>query len=147
MLIFELDESWLDACIRLDEISMDGFWTVDQWKNELNDPNRLCLGIPKNSTSIKGVISGLVIQKDLHITAIAVDPSKRKQGIGSFLLSELIQRSQKLGANWATLEVSTGNTTAIAFYDFFGFKTHGYRKNYYKNGCDALIKWRSINSF
>ena len=38
MPVFELDDSWLAACLRLDQRVLNGLWTKQQWQREL----RIC---------------------------------------------------------------------------------------------------------
>ena len=65
-------------------------------------------------------------------------------GIGAKLLTDLIELSERRGANKQTLEVRVSNYPAISLYNKLGFKTAGKREKYYEdNGEDALILWRS----
>jgi ribosomal-protein-alanine N-acetyltransferase len=78
-----------------------------------------------------------------HITNIAVHPEFRKDGVGSELLSGLIERGRKSGITALTLEVRKSNTAARALYTKFGFIDGGLRKAYYAdNNEDAIIMWR-----
>jgi ribosomal-protein-alanine N-acetyltransferase len=78
---------------------------------------------------------------ELHITAVAVDPDRRRQGLGLLLLQGLLQMAMKAGALHATLEVAASNHGAVALYGRCGFRTAGVRRGYYRNGDDALIQW------
>jgi len=44
------------------------------------------------------------------------------------------------------LEVSQSNVTAERFYSRFDFSTVGTRKNFYKDGSNALLKEKKINN-
>ena len=44
------------------------------------------------------------------------------------------------------LEVSNTNTAAEKFYSSFDFSTVGIRRNYYKDGSDALLKEKNLTS-
>ena len=44
----------------------------------------------------------------------------------------------------STLEVSSANKQACSLYRKIGFETHGIRRNYYRNGSDAMIQWRYL---
>jgi ribosomal-protein-alanine N-acetyltransferase len=73
---------------------------------------------------------------------IAVDPPWRRRGIGTALLSRLIERAGT-GESY-TLEVRPSNPGAIALYERFGFRSAGTRPRYYRDtGEDALIMWRT----
>ena len=44
------------------------------------------------------------------------------------------------------LEVSQSNVNAERFYERFDFSTVGIRKNYYKDGSDALLKEKKLTT-
>ena len=74
---------------------------------------------------------------------IAVDPTRRRRGIATALLEELIARAgtgRALHARGAPLEQSRDRTCTSAI----GFRVAGTRRRYYQdNGEDALIMWRT----
>ena len=55
-------------------------------------------------------------------------------------MTYLIKRCEKLSLKKLQLEVSQSNVTAERFYSRFDFSTVGIRKNYYKDGSNALLK-------
>lgn len=72
-----------------------------------------------------------------HIMSIAVDPKYRGKGVGSALLSEVIERLAARGAKWIGLEVRVSNQNAINLYERFGFKRIKRVIGYYSDGEDA----------
>ncbi|WP_413440519.1 GNAT family N-acetyltransferase [Synechococcus sp. MIT S1220] len=142
---FDLDVSWLAACIALDQSSTGGLWGQEQWRRELVDPRRLCIGLA-DADQLLGIACGWLVVDELHITVLAVDPSHRCLGHGASLLRALLERALLNGATQATLEVDASNDPAIALYERFGFRTAGCRSGYYSNGGDALIKWLNLSS-
>jgi len=72
-----------------------------------------------------------------HVMSIAVDPDYRGRGIGSALLSEVIERLAARGAKWIGLEVRVSNENAIKLYERFGFKKIKRVIGYYSDGEDA----------
>ena len=134
----------LNKCIELDKIALDGIWNEDQWRNELLDPKRLCLGIFKNSNLIS-LACGWKICDEFHITALAVHPSKRRQGVATIILSNLLKKASASGMNVAILEAKSTNISAKVLYKRFGFKIKGRRRKYYKDGSDALIFWNNLS--
>ena len=138
--IIQLGKMHLNSCMELDQESLKGLWTKSQWERELDDPNRICLGIIDLETKkILGVCSAWLVIDELHITSLAVHPIHQRKGLGKFLLSDLIKRSRSLKTNHIHLEVKDTNQAAIAFYKSMGFKTVGSRSNFYKDGSDAKI--------
>ena len=145
MTVTELDSSWLAACLVLDERALSGFWSAQQWRRELEDPRRLCLGWVRGQRLV-AVACGWLVVDELHITVVGVDPDERRRGHGRCLLSALLQRARQDGAAHATLEVSDDNIAALALYNRLGFQTAGRREGYYRDGSDALIQWCRLST-
>ncbi|WP_297437600.1 ribosomal protein S18-alanine N-acetyltransferase [Thermococcus sp.] len=72
-----------------------------------------------------------------HIMSIAVDSAYRGNGIGSALLTEVIERLAARGAKWIGLEVRVSNQNAIKLYERFGFRRIKRVMGYYSDGEDA----------
>ena len=138
LVVLDLDQ--LDACVALDQQALGGLWTREQWRTELSDQRRPCLGWIQQGRLI-GVACGWMVVDELHITAVAVAPTQRRQGLGRQLLEGLMQHALQLGAAHATLEVSASNQAAVGLYGSCGFQSAGVRRGYYRNGDDALIQW------
>ena len=143
MKVISLSLGNLNACMKLDEIALKGLWSKQHWEKELKEPGRICLGIVDCSNLI-ALGSGWMIVDEFHLTTIAVHPMYRRRGLAKKVLSNLFTQAIKLGCTRATLEVKSDNSAALALYGRCGFKTEGYRHNYYKNGTDAVIQWRSL---
>ena len=141
--ILRLDPSWQQACLALDQRALNGLWTAEQWRRELDDSRRLCMGLV-GPDAFLGVACGWMVDDELHITAVAVDPDRRRSGHGGLLLQALLQRARQLRAVHATLEVAGDNVAALALYAKAGFRTAGTRSGYYSDGRDALIQWLRI---
>jgi ribosomal-protein-alanine N-acetyltransferase len=144
--VIDLDPRWLAACLVLDERALKGFWSAQQWRSELEDPRRLCLGLARDEEGLSGVACGWLVVDELHITVLAVDPDERQRGHGRRLLTALLQRARQDGAAHATLEVRSDNIAALSLYHRVGFKTAGRREKYYRDGSDALIQWRRLST-
>ncbi len=135
----------LNSCIELDKIALGGLWNKGQWRKELIDPGRLCLGII-NGSNLLAIACGWLIIDEFHLTAIAVHPDFRRKGLAQLLLSTLLKEAESQGSKRATLEVEITNDSAKALYESCGFKVAGCRSRYYKNGSDALIQWKHLHS-
>ena len=61
-------------------------------------------------------------------------------------MSYLIKECEKLNIKKLFLEVSHKNFTAEKFYSRFDFSTVGIRRNYYKDGTDALLKEKRLTT-
>ena len=117
-------------------------WSLAMFVLELSKPSGICLAAERN-----GELAGYVVcsryDQVWHLMNIAVDPDRRRTGIATALLLELLQRVSDENARY-TLEVRMSNAGAIRLYERFGFRTAGTRRRYYQdNGEDALIMWRT----
>jgi [ribosomal protein S18]-alanine N-acetyltransferase len=143
----------LPACCELDRLALGGLWTPLQWRRELEDPDRLCLGFQQDHTkedaleTLAALATGSVIHDELHVSVVAVHPERRRLGLGRRVLEALVRRGHLRGCNRATLEVSEANGAAKGLYAALGFRTAGRRRSYYRNGDDALIQWLEISSW
>ena len=83
----------------------------------------------------------LYVEKDAHVTNIAVDPMWRSRGIATELLLDLAWEANRRGCEAMTLEVRHTNVAAQQLYRRFGFVPAGVRKKYYENRDDAIVMW------
>jgi len=114
-------------------------WSPRVFFDELVMDNRRYV-VVENSTGILGYGGLLVVDRDAHITTIAVAPDMRGKRLGVQLMLALVAEALDHGAKHLTLEVRVSNTSAQGLYERFGFDPVGRRKNYYKDE-DALVMW------
>ena len=77
--------------------------------------------------------------RDIHITNVAVIPDWQMQGIGKYLLEQLVHVAKVEHATSLSLEVRVSNVKAQALYSKMGFETIRLKKNYYHgDNEDAL---------
>jgi ribosomal-protein-alanine N-acetyltransferase len=79
-----------------------------------------------------------------HILAIGIDPSYRRQQIGSALMERIIDRLRAKGAKTIRLEVRKSNSGAQQFYLKLGFKEMGEIPYYYEDGETGVAMERSF---
>ncbi|MFN7630780.1 MAG: ribosomal protein S18-alanine N-acetyltransferase [Cyanobacteriota bacterium] len=140
--------SWLGPddladCLALDRLALGGLWSERQWHRELIEPGRPVVGV-RDRGHLVALASGWLVVDELHITAIAVHPHRRRQGLGRQVLRALLHHAMGAGADRATLEVARDNAAAIGLYTALEFREVGVRRGYYRNGDDALILWRKL---
>lgn len=136
-------EHW-GECLALDRAALGGLWSEGQWRTELSDPGRPCLGLRQPGCPLEAVACGWLVVDELHITLVAVDPVRRRRGLGRRVTLALLAEAARSGAERATLEVAADNAAALGLYGDLGFRTAGRRDRYYRDGRDALIQWRPI---
>tara|TARA_Y100000991_G_scaffold156434_1_gene119148 strand:- start:144 stop:584 length:441 start_codon:yes stop_codon:yes gene_type:complete len=136
--IKQINEKEIDLCYLLDLDSLS-LWTRKQWENEFKKEGIVVFGLLLEDLLI-GICVFQVILDEAQINYFVVNHKFRKRGFGSYLMSYLIKRCEKLNINKILLEVSRNNIIAEKFYSRFHFFTVGIRRNYYKDGSDALLK-------
>ena len=136
-----MEECDLEAVLEVSSLSLKESWSKESFKKELSNPLAKYL-VAKGNNKVIGFAGVWTIVDEGHITNIAVHPNFRKKGIGSILLSSLIEHCKNWGCNSLTLEVRASNTPAQNLYKKYNFKEEGIRKKYYKdNNEDAIIMW------
>jgi ribosomal-protein-alanine N-acetyltransferase len=91
-----------------------------------------------------GMILARVAADEMEVLTLAVAPEARRQGVGTNLLDTAMRLAVSHGARTAFLEVSVGNTAALALYARAGFTPTGRRPHYYADGTDALVLRRTL---
>jgi ribosomal-protein-alanine N-acetyltransferase len=132
----------LPQVVAIERRSFPTPWSLAMFVLELSKPAGVCLAAFEGETMVGYLICSRY-DTVWHLMNVSVDPSCRRRGIASALLSSLIER---IGdpASQLTLEVRPSNEGAITLYERFGFRSAGVRRRYYQdNGEDALIMWRT----
>ena len=138
IIIKEINAKNSKSCYELDLKSIK-FWNQSQWKNELEKDYVTAIGIYLNN-SILGVCVFHKIYDEAEIRYLSIHPSYQKRGLGKKLINQIMKECKNENIKSIFLEVSIKNKQALSFYKNSGFKTIDIRKNYYKDGSDALIK-------
>ena len=142
--IKEINEKDIDLCYELDSNTIS-LWSKKQWANEFKKEGINVFGLLLSNIVI-GICVFHVILDEAHINFFAVSHKYRKKGFGTYLMNYLIKECEKSNINKLFLEVSHENFTAEKFYSRFDFSTVGIRRNYYKDGSDALLKEKILTT-
>tara|TARA_A100001035_G_scaffold192159_1_gene153534 strand:+ start:439 stop:882 length:444 start_codon:yes stop_codon:yes gene_type:complete len=140
--IKQINEKDIDLCYELDSNTIS-LWSKKQWTNEFKKDGIKVLGLLLSNLVI-GICAFNVIHDEAQINFFAVDTKYRKKGYGTYLMSHCVKECEKLNIDKLFLEVSDTNVTAEKFYSRFEFYTIGIRRNYYKDGSDALLKKKNL---
>ena len=142
--IKQINEKDIDLCYELDSNTLS-LWSKKQWANEFKKE-----GIEVFALLLANLVIGIGVLQfvldEAQINYFVVNQKFRKKGFGSQLMNYLIERCKVLNINKLLLEVSQSNFTANKFYSRFDFSTVGIRRNYYKDGSDALLKEKKLNT-
>ena len=140
----QITEKDIELCYELDSNTIS-LWSKNQWANEFKKE-----GINVFGLSFEKIVIGLcvihIVLDEAHINYFVVNQKFRKRGFGSYLMSYLLRRYEKQNINKLLLEVSKKNDLAEKFYNSFDFSTVGIRRNYYKDGSDALLKEKKLTT-
>ena len=134
----------IDDVLALEEAAFTNPWTRAMYLAELeNSSISYCFLARDAERRAVGFCSFWRVLDELHINNLAVLPQFRRTGIGSMLLTFVLNKGVELGAKRATLEVRRSNEAAKALYERFGFSVAGVRAAYYSKPVeDALVLWR-----
>ena len=136
--IKEVDHNEYELCFELDSNTIS-LWTKKQWESEFYKSGVKVVAILLNNKII-GIYVAQTIFEEVQINYFSIKQKFRRKGYGSYLMSYLINKSEKLSTKRIILEVSEKNSVAEIFYSKFNFLTVGRRKNFYKDGSDAVLK-------
>jgi [ribosomal protein S18]-alanine N-acetyltransferase len=129
------------AILALETASFSNPWTADSLDAMMQSPVAQ-LWVVRDEGQIVAFCACYVFgTQQLDINTVAVDVSRRRQGIARALLQRVLDAT---GARSATLDVRISNLAAIRLYEGLGFTITHTRPQYYENPKeDALILWRN----
>ena len=97
-----------------------------------------------------GFALGRLAGGEAELLTFAVDPGKRRQGIGQDILAKFEANAIKRGARRIFLEVAAGNEAACALYSKAGYGRVGIRRGYYRqadgSGEDAILMEKRLET-
>ncbi|MFN2612059.1 MAG: ribosomal protein S18-alanine N-acetyltransferase [Solirubrobacterales bacterium] len=141
MRIRRLSYSDLPAVIAIERRSFVTPWSLAMFVLELSKPSGICLAVLDQRERLIAYLVCSRYDEVWHLMNVAVDPSRRREGIATELIETLFDRTRS--DSKMTLEVRVSNLPAIRMYERFGFRSAGLRRRYYHdNDEDALIMWR-----
>jgi len=126
------------------DIDTDAFripWTRGLFEQELRcDFSRSRVARDAGDGTVTGYIVCWVVAEEMHVQTLAVRRDRRRRGIASRLVEEMMRIAREAPIFEASLEVRRSNRAARELYRKFGFRVKGVRPAYYSDvGEDALI--------
>lgn len=115
------------------------FWPRHMFVDELSQPQTRRYLVAELEGRIVGYAGLMCVNPIADVQTIAVVPECEGQGIGSALLTELVDEARRRGAEDVLLEVRADNPRAQQLYRRFGFEQIHVRPRYYRDGADAHI--------
>lgn len=139
----------LDRVLRIEQQSFSVPWTRKMFEVELtqNPFGHLYVARPAElSYDLVGYVCFWVVFEELRLMTLAVEPSRRRQGIGRTLLHQAMALGRKQGATKALLEVRASNAAAVRMYEESAFRQTAVRARYYANPIeDAVLMERQLS--
>ena len=108
-------------------------WNEALVADELPRPDRVWWAAYEGE-ALAGYAGGWIVDGQVQILKVGVDPAMRRRGIARGLLARVAADARDLGASSCSLEVRAGNAGAQALYAALGV-----RPRYYSDGEDAVI--------
>jgi ribosomal-protein-alanine N-acetyltransferase len=135
----------LDHVVEIESASFHNPTTREWYESELQRPDVCFIYVIRTDEHpVAGFCAFWKVVDQIHINNLAIRPAARRKGLGSRLLSVVLEEAARLGAESATLEVRRSNVAARRLYERAGFRVTGVRTSYYTNPIeDALILSRA----
>lgn len=114
-------------------------WPLHMFYDELAQPDTRWYLVAEGTEGIVGYAGLMCIEPIADVQTIAVVPEYEGRGIGTTLLTRLIEEARRRYALDVLLEVRADNPRAQQLYRRFGFEQIHVRPRYYRDGVDALI--------
>lgn len=117
-------------------------WSEKAFRDSMESDNTIYI-VAKENDNVAGYAGMYLSFEEGNITNVAVNPLRRRKGIGEKIVRDILNRAYEKGVRDVFLEVRETNSVAIALYEKIGFKEEGIRKNFYdKPRENALIMWK-----
>jgi ribosomal-protein-alanine N-acetyltransferase len=118
----------------------DECWTVAMFWSELAEPETRFYLVARDGAEIVGYAGLCAYPEESFVQTIAVKRDRQGTGIGTSLLTALIDEARRRDEPMVGLEVRADNQVAQRMYQGFGFEQVGIRKGYYQpSDTDAVL--------
>lgn len=115
-------------------------------KEHLNSDLMKYFIMETNQLDFIGMISLWIDLDKCQINNFYIVSKYQKQRLSKVFMDYIMKYLYNLEIKEITLEVRKSNTVAIKLYESYGFHQVSIRRNYYKNGEDALFMYLRIGS-
>lgn len=127
------------AAAALEKACFSEPWSEQAFLDALKQPEALMLVAEKEHQLPVGYCGMYLSLDEAEITNVAVQPERRKQGIGDTILNAALAEAEKHGVQKIYLEVRESNAPAQKLYEKHGFESCGIRKNFYRKPTEHAI--------
>jgi ribosomal-protein-alanine N-acetyltransferase len=142
-----MTEGDLDQVLAIERAVFPTPWSHRSFQFELRDNPHAKNLVVRVDGRVRAYACAHLIAGDLRINNIAVHESWRRRGLGSTLMSRLVELGRSAGCRIASLEVRPANRSARALYERYGFRVVGRRRGYYQDtGEDAVLMEKDLST-
>ena len=96
------------------------------------------------ASDIAGYAAASIVADVAELQRIAVDAGRRRRGLATELLAEVVRQAGLRHADRVLLEVREDNEPAIRFYAARGFAELDRRPRYYADGTTAIVLAKEV---
>ena len=121
-------------------------WSEGSVRSVLADPNAIARVARRQGSDASGFVLARCAADEVEVLIAAVAGPMRRAGIGTALVTAVLDEAARVGARTAHLEVRASNAAAIALYELLGFVAVGRRPRYYGATEDAILMSRTLGS-
>lgn len=140
-----MTEGDLDQVEAIERACFSQPWSRGAFEEELAAENAVYL-VAREGERVLGYGGMRYALDEYYVDNIAVDPARRRRGIGRALVGALAERARAGGGAFITLEVRESNAGAIALYRGQGFAAVGKRRGFYEEPReDALLMTKRLD--
>jgi ribosomal-protein-alanine N-acetyltransferase len=127
----------------IETVSFPAPWGRASFERELSAKTSRSLVIKKRQQEERDKVVAYLcfrlLEDEMHIMNLAVDPAYRRCGVATFLLEYGLRLAKGCGSKIAFLEVRASNHAAIKLYTKIGFCEAGRRRKYYSETREDAV--------
>jgi N6-L-threonylcarbamoyladenine synthase len=138
----QMRESDLAGVVEIEAASFGRPWTYAMLAEELQQEPGWRTVAEDETGAVVGFLVGRCYAQEWHLLDLAVEPGRRRRGVGGRLLDEFLETADR-ARRPVLLEVRPGNRPAVSLYRSRGFTGLALRKGYYPDTDeDAMVMMR-----
>ena len=133
-----IKETDVESVAKMEKLYFTDAWSEKSILETMQQAQAFVLVAEENEEIIGYCIVYFALD-EAEIARIAVDASRRKQGVGQELLRATCRVGIQQGIERLLLDVRESNSAALNLYRSFGFVEDGIRKNFYENPKEHAV--------
>jgi len=129
----------LDAIMQIEPHIYSHPWTRGNFSDSLKSEHSAW--VLEHNEKIIGYALMMMVLDEAHLLNLSITKVYQKQGLGRYLLEQMIRVAQHQKAANMFLEVRSSNISAITLYENIGFNEMAIRRGYYpaQNGREDAV--------